>query len=109
MARVLDATDGGYEVTNTGQPASAGVSDGFSGFYGTTTGGANPDVGYLRPGAAHTHAFTTGGVSAGHTHSVPAHTHSSSSVSGSIGSGSAPTSTNSRPKYVSAQYIMRVK
>ena len=102
-------TTGGQSNDHTHGGTTSGGGDGFSGFYGTATGGANPDVGYLRPGATHTHAFSTGGVSAGHTHSVPSHTHNSSSVSGSIGSGSAPTSTNSRPKYVSAQYIMRVK
>ena len=49
--------------------------------------------------SAHTHTFsgTTSGKSATHTHS------------GTAGTGSAATSTNVRPKYLSTFYIMRVK
>jgi len=37
------------------------------------------------------------------------HTHSPSSVTGSVGTGSVPTSTDSRPKYISVKYLMRVR
>jgi hypothetical protein len=67
---------------------------------------------------AHTHDFTPVGANVangGHTHTSTgtAHTHTvtgsvGTALSGSVGSGAAPSSTNSRPLYLSVQYVMRV-
>ncbi len=60
----------------------------------------------------HSHTITVGGnytgITASGTVSI-SHTHAASAVSGTIGSGSAPGSTENRPKYLTVFFIMRVK
>ena len=76
--------------------------------YADATPGTKGSEGVDSDGS-HTHTFGTGIQSASHTHTQVAHTHNASGVSGTIGSGSVATSTNSRPLYLSAFYIIRIK
>ena len=69
------------------------VQSGFSGFGTNIVGGANPGTAQAasqntQDAGAHTHTFTTGGVSANHTHSVSGTT---------AASGSSGTNANYQP------------
>jgi len=97
---------------------------------GTNLNISNHDLGSITGGApnagtTHNYVLTTDAVgssfavshtsSADHTHEVDVAAYtgtsgsaSSSSISGTIGSGSAPSSTENRPKYLSAFFIVRV-
>jgi hypothetical protein len=97
------------------------------------TGGSNTIVDHThtfsltaagQDGGAHTHTYTrynslTGadgsgypslwnGTTTANTGSTT-HTHNDSAVSGTIGTGSAPTSTDSRPLYFTVEYYIRIK
>ena len=114
------------------------MTDHTHSFSGTYPNHTHTDDFSISSSGAHSHTYTnfssgtfdppsTGwsgdqGGTALNNHSVPSvgsnHTHpidggitssGGGSISGSVGGGSAPTSTDNRPSYVSVQYLIRVK
>jgi len=77
---------------------------GYSAGWSTTAGYnlTNRNMAYTSYAGAHTHSVT-----------IPAHAGDSGgatvNISGTVGTGSAPTSTENRPKYLSCLYIIKVK
>lgn len=74
---------------------------------GAVTWSTNNSIMRVKSGeGAHTH--TTGGIDTEHNHTVAiSHTHAASSVTGTVGTGSAATSTDNKPKYVTFNYIIK--
>ena len=95
-----NATESNYAGMGTGNTANEGNKNGI--FTG--------DTGIASADHTHTYSGDTGGISANHKHSFSwSGTSSGSAVSGTVGSGSGATSTENRPKYISAVYLMRIK
>lgn len=91
--------------------ATGNTSDPNGIYPGATTTDGNHSHSINDPGHTHAHTLTAAGQTGGlHDHTVSiTHSHSASSVSGTVGSGAAPSSTDNRPSYISAKFIMRIK